>query len=119
MAGRHRGERAKAHAGSTVLGLARVVEAMADIDTPDPELGRATIVYETPDGDTESLTVNNEHIVYFQDHWQVKAGEDEEGNDVLRRIPWRRVYYVERSVEEFQDRVDALVDGAKDRLGLG
>ncbi|EMA51737.1 hypothetical protein [Halococcus thailandensis] len=92
---------------------------MTDIDIPDPELGRATIVYEGLDGEQVSIDVDNEHIVYFDDHWQVKTGEDDDGNDVIRRIPRNRVRYVERSVEEFQDRVDAMVDEAKDRLDLG
>ncbi|GAA0664206.1 hypothetical protein ACFQDG_06010 [Natronoarchaeum mannanilyticum] len=87
-------------------------------DMPDPELGQATIVFDDPDGDVESIEVDNEHIVYFQDHWQVKTGEDEEGNDVVRRIPRGKVHYVERSVEEFQDRIDALVDKAKNRLNF-
>jgi len=87
-------------------------------DMPDPELGQATIVFDGPDGDVKSYEVDNEHIVLFQDHWQVKTGEDEDGNDVIRRIPRNRVYYVERSVEEFQDRIDALVDRAKDRLNF-
>ncbi|MGN8216871.1 hypothetical protein ACTG0T_00785 [Halococcus morrhuae DSM 1307] len=92
---------------------------MTDIDLPDPELGRATIVYEGLDGEQVSIDVDNEHIVYFDDHWQVKTGEDDDGNDVIRRIPRDRVRYVERSVEEFQDRVDAAVDEAKERLDLG
>lgn len=83
---------------------------------PDPQLGHATIVYETPDGDTETVQVENEYIVYFSDHWQVKTSEDEEGNDVIKRIPRERVCYVERSVEEFKDRVDTLLDSAKERL---
>lgn len=87
--------------------------------TPDPELGKATLVYETPDGETETLEVDNEYIVYFDDHWQVKTTEDEQGNDVIRRIPREQVFYAERSVEEFQDRVDALLDSAKDRLPFG
>lgn len=97
---------------------ASLICTMADLDVPDPELGKATIVYETPDGETEHVTVDNEHIVYFQDHWQVKTDEDDEGNDVIRRIPRGKVHYVERSVEEFQDRVDALLDRAKDRFDL-
>lgn len=90
---------------------------MADDDLElETDLGRATIVYEEPDEGTVELTVDNEHVAYFQDHWTVKTGEDDEGNDVIRRIPTRRVHYVERSVEEFQDRVDALLDRAKDRF---
>ncbi|MEM4780327.1 MAG: hypothetical protein QXG03_01985 [Halalkalicoccus sp.] len=89
---------------------------MDEIDVPDPELGTATIVFETPDGEVEHHTVENEYILYFQDHWQVKFGEDEDGNDVVRRIPKEKVHYVERSVEQFQDRIDALLDRAKDRF---
>lgn len=91
-------------------------ESNGDLDVPDPELGKATIVFEKPDGETKHATVDNEYIIYFQDHWQVKYGEDDEGNDVVRRIPKERVHYVERSVEEFQDRIDALLDRAKDRF---
>ncbi|ADJ15588.1 hypothetical protein [Halalkalicoccus jeotgali] len=91
---------------------------MDELDVPDPELGTATIVFETPNGEVDHLTVENEYVVYFQDHWQVKAGEDGAGNDVVRRIPKEKVYYVERSVEEFQDRIDALLDRAKDRFDL-
>jgi hypothetical protein len=90
----------------------------APVDLPDPELGQATIVYDDPDGETTSREVDNEHIVYFQDHWQLKTGTDDEGNDVVRRIPRQRVHYVERSVEEFQDRVDAMIDQARKRLPI-
>jgi hypothetical protein len=38
------------------------------LDVPDPELGQATIVYDDPDGEKTSREVDNEHIVYFQDH---------------------------------------------------
>ena len=90
----------------------------SEIAMPDPELGNASIVYETPDGDHESHEVDNEFLVYFGDHWQVRTGEDEDGNDVVRRIPRERVYYVERSVEEFQDRLESFLDETKARLGL-
>ncbi|WP_253738938.1 hypothetical protein [Halohasta salina] len=90
----------------------------APVDLPDPELGRATIVYDEPDGETTTHEVDNEHIVYFQDHWQLKTGTDSEDNDVIRRIPRQRVHYVERSVEEFQDRVDAMIEGARKRLPI-
>ena len=86
------------------------------LDLPDPELGRATVVYDNPDGEQVSREVDNEHIVYFQDHWQLKTGTDADGNDVIRRIPRHRVHYVERSVEEFEDRVDALLNQARERL---
>jgi len=88
------------------------------LDIPDPKLGQATIVYTNPDGKKTSRSVDNEHIVYFQDHWQLKTGTDHEGNDVIRRIPRQHVHYVERSVEEFQDRVDAMIDQARKRLPI-
>ena len=74
------------------------------------DVGEATIVYETPDDDVVEKTIPNEHVAYFQDHWIVKTNEDEEGNDLVRRIPARRVYYVERSVEEFEEEVATLLD---------
>ena len=88
------------------------------VTIPDPELGRATIVFETPDGEAESFEVDNEFLVYFGDHWQVRTGEDDDGNDVVRRIPRERVYHVERSVEEFQDRLETFLDETKSRIGL-
>lgn len=93
-----------------------VFVGMDELDMPDPELGTATIVFDTPDGETDHIEVENEYLLYFQDHWQVKTGEDDDGNDLVRRIPRERVQYVERSVEEFQDRIDALLDRAKDRF---
>jgi len=93
-------------------------EGESDLDVPDPELGQATIVFDDPDGETTKRVVDNEHIVYFQDHWQFKTGTDAEGNDVIRRIPIQRVHYVERSVEEFQDRVDAMIDQARKQLPI-
>ena len=36
--------------------------------------------------------------------------EDDHGQDIVRRIPARRVHYVERSVEEFQQEVKTLFD---------
>lgn len=72
------------------------------------DLGQATIVYEEPDGDIAERTVENEQIAYFQDHWTLKAGEDEAGNDVVRRIPEHKVYRVDRSVEEFEEEIKTL-----------
>lgn len=72
------------------------------------DIGQATIVYEHPEEGTTERTVENEQIVYFQDHWLLKAGEDEEGNDVVRRIPDHKVYYVERSVEKFEEEIKTL-----------
>lgn len=74
----------------------------------DKDLGEAVIVYEDPDEGTIEQTVENENLAYFQDHWIVKLDEDEEGNDVVRRIPHSRVYYVERSVEQFEEEVKTL-----------
>ncbi|WP_435364837.1 hypothetical protein [Haloarchaeobius sp. DYHT-AS-18] len=75
----------------------------------DRELGQAVIVYDDPDGETVEKTVENEHIAYFQDHWILKTGE-EDGRDLVRRIPIQRVHYVERSVEQFEREVSTLRD---------
>ena len=82
----------------------------------DPKLGRATIVYDKLDAGQVEITVDNEYIAYFDDHWLVKIGEDDDGNDVVRRIPRDRVEYVERSVEEFQNKLDMMADEARERL---
>ncbi|GAA0299795.1 hypothetical protein [Halarchaeum salinum] len=74
----------------------------------DDELGRATIVYENPDGDTVEQTVQNEHLVYVQDHWLLDVSDEEAGTDTVRRIPIQRVYHVEREVEEFEDELSTL-----------
>ena len=87
------------------------------------DIGQATIVYDDPDEDTVTKTVPNEHIAYFQDHWILKTEEDEQGNDIVRRIPFRRVHYVERSVEEFEaevrtirDQVQSVADNLRTKL---
>ena len=74
------------------------------------DIGEATIVYEDPDEETVRKSVPNEHIAYFQDHWIIKTDEDDQGRDIVRRIPARRVHYVERTVEEFAEEVETLVD---------
>jgi hypothetical protein len=74
------------------------------------DLGEATIVYDDPSDGTVTRTVQNEHVAYFQDHWLVRTGEDDDGNDVVRRIPKERVHYVERSVEEFEEEVQTLTN---------
>ena len=76
----------------------------------EKDLGEATIVYEDADGETVEKNVENEQVAYFQDHWIVKTGEDEEGRDVVRRIPIQRVYHVERTVEQFEEEVKTLRD---------
>ena len=75
----------------------------------DEDLGQATVVYENSeqDGDPIERTLENENVVYFQDHWLLKIDE-RDGEDVVRRIPAQRVYYVERTVEEFEDEVATL-----------
>lgn len=76
----------------------------------EEDLGEATIVYESPDEGPVEKTVPNEHVAYFQDHWILKTDEDDQGHDIVRRIPHRRVYYVERSVEEFEQEIETLFD---------
>lgn len=84
------------------------------MDTDEMELeediGEATIVYEAPDEGTVEKTVPNEHTAYFQDHWIIKTDEDDQGRDTVRRIPHQRVYYVERTVEEFEQEIETLYD---------
>lgn len=76
----------------------------------EEDLGEATIAYEDPDEGTVEKTVENEHVAYFQDHWIIKTDDSDEGRDTVRRIPTNRVYYVERSVEEFEQEVATLKD---------
>ena len=76
----------------------------------EEDLGEAVIVYEGPDGETIEQTVDNEHIAYFQDHWLVKTGESEAGQDTVRRIPAQRVFYVERDVEAFEREIATTFD---------
>ena len=76
----------------------------------EKDLGEATIVYDDPHEEIVERTVPNEHVAYFQDHWIVKTGEDDEGRDIVRRIPASKVHYVERTVEEFEEEVKTLFD---------
>jgi hypothetical protein len=76
----------------------------------EEDLGEATIVYENRDGEAEEMNVQNEHVAYFQDHWIVRTGEDDQGRDRVRRIPHGRVYHVERTVEQFEEEVKTLRD---------
>jgi len=81
-----------ASAGSTTTRPTVNAPPMVDIDTDtdtEPELGTATIVYETPGEDVERVTVDNDRIAYFQDHWLFAYGTDDDGNDVVRRVPRR------------------------------
>jgi hypothetical protein len=72
------------------------------------ELGQATITYDDHDGETVTKTVDNEEIVYARDHWMVKTGTDEDGNDLMHQIPRERVHHVARSAEEFEDQIDTV-----------
>jgi hypothetical protein len=88
----------------------------------EEDLGTASIVYDLPEEDLVEWTGQNEHLVYFQDHWIIKV-EGTEGGDVIRRIPRDRVHYVERSVDEFeeeiesiQNRVQSFADGLQSAL---
>ncbi|WP_435153117.1 hypothetical protein [Haladaptatus sp. DFWS20] len=83
---------------------------------PDPDLGTATIVYDGPDGTTER-EVDNDDIVYFDDHWLVKVGENDDGDDIVRRIPRDRVQYVERSIDELEKKVEGAIEQAKEQFG--
>ncbi|MFW5974538.1 MAG: hypothetical protein ACOCPZ_04085, partial [Natrialbaceae archaeon] len=55
-----------------------------------------------------------------------KAGEDDEGNDLVRRVPAQRVHHVERTVEKFEEevvtirnQVQSLAEGLRTRLPIG
>jgi predicted DNA-binding transcriptional regulator YafY len=91
----------------------------------DLDLGRATIVYEDPEDGYTERTVDNEQLVYGRDHWALKAGTDDRGNDVIQEIPRHRVYRVERSVERFEEevrtvrhRVESLARDISERLPI-
>lgn len=103
---------------------------MSDSDSggasTERELGQATIVYDDPEAEYQERQVANEMIAYFQDHWIIKTGETEDGRDTVQRIPSRRVYYVERDVETFEeevksltDQVESLASGVKSKLPTG
>ncbi len=84
---------------------------------PDPDVGTATIVYDDPDEGTIERDVENEDIVYFDDHWLVKVGENDDGDDVVRRIPRERVHYVQRSIDELEKKVEGAIEQAKEQFG--
>lgn len=101
-------------------------EFNGDSDTDlqvDRETGQATIVYDHPAEGCVEETVSNEQIVYVQDHWAFVSGTDENGDDLVRRVPHTRVHYVERSVQEFEEeiktirrRVESIADGVRQKL---
>lgn len=87
------------------------------------ELGEATIVYEDPEDGVIETTLENEQVMYIRDHWAIRAGTDDEGNDLMRQIPDQRVYYVERNVEEFEEeastvkhRLESIADDLREKL---
>ncbi|WP_415380403.1 hypothetical protein [Halosimplex sp. TS25] len=90
------------------------------------ELGQATIVYEDPEEGTTEVTVDNEEVVYARDHWMLRSGSDDEGNDLMKQIPRDRVYRVDRNVERFEEeastvrhRVESLANEVRDRIPVG
>jgi len=87
------------------------------------ELGQATIVYDDPDEGRTEITVDNESLLYAQDHWVLPVGTDDEGNDLMRHLPRQRVYHVDRNVEKFEEqvttvrhRVESLANDLRERL---
>jgi len=82
-----------------------------------PDTGTATIVYDDPDGEVIEREVENDDIVYFDDHWLLKVGENDEGDDLVRRVPRERVHYVERSIDELEKKVESAVEKAKEQFG--
>ena len=86
------------------------------MEEPDLDIGHATIVYEHPEEGTVETQVQNELIVYFQDHWILKRESETGDGDIVRRIPSRRVHYVDRSVEEFEEEVATRFDQVQSYL---
>jgi len=89
----------------------------------EPTLGQATIVYEDPDDGVVTKTVDNEDLVYARDHWLVRSGTDDEGNDLMIELPRDRVHRVDRSVEEFEQqartvrrRVGSIANELREKL---
>ena len=72
------------------------------------ELGQATIVYDHPEEGQTEETVDNEQLVYARDHWMVRSGTDDQGNDLMKQIPKERVHYVERNVERFEEQAQTI-----------
>jgi hypothetical protein len=87
------------------------------------ELGQATIIYDDPESGTVTETVDNEDLVYVRDHWMVKTGTDEDGNDLMHQIPRDRVHHVTRNAEAFEEqiqtvrhRVESIASDLRERL---
>lgn len=90
------------------------------------ELGQATIVYEDPEEGQVDQTVDNERLVYARDHWMVRTGTDEQGNDLMKQIPREHVHSVERNVERFEEqartvrrRVESMARDIREMLPVG
>jgi hypothetical protein len=80
-------------------------------------------VYEDPDQGVIEETVDNEEIVYARDHWMVRTGTDEDGNDLMKQIPRDRVHRVDRNVQKFEEeagtvrrRVESLANDLRERI---
>ena len=89
------------------------------------ELGKATIVYEDQDGEMVEETVANEQLVYARDHWMVKSGTDDQGNDLMHQIPVQRVVRVDRNVQKFEEqaqtmrhRVESFADDLRKKIPM-
>ncbi len=82
-----------------------------------PDTGTATIVYDDPEEEVIEREVENDDIVYFDDHWLIKVGVNDEGDDMVRRVPRERVHYVERSIDELEKKVESAVEKAKEQFG--
>ncbi|KZN24081.1 hypothetical protein A4G99_06365 [Haladaptatus sp. R4] len=82
-----------------------------------PDTGTATIVYDDPEGEVIEREAENDDIVYFDDHWLIKVGVNDEGDDMVRRVPRERVHYVERSIDELEKKVESAVEKAKEQFG--
>ena len=89
------------------------------------ELGKATIIYEDQDGEMVEETVDNEQLVYARDHWMVKSGTDDQGNDLMSQIPVQRVVRVDRNVQKFEEqaqtvrhRVESFADDLREKLPM-
>lgn len=90
------------------------------------DIGQATIVYEDPEEGRTETTVDNEQLVYGRDHWMVRTGTDDRGNDLLKQIPRSRVHYVDRNVERFEEeartvrhRVESIASDLRRKLPVG
>ena len=89
------------------------------------DLGQATIIYEDQNGDVVEETVANEQLVYARDHWMLKSGSDEQGNDLMSQIPRGRVHRVDRNVQRFEEqaqtvrhRVESIASDLREKIPM-